>query len=246
MPLMATAAMAAVATGCYDSTPDSDLAVLLQPQTSSTVWDSRGYPAPDNGCRRLPLRPIGGSLASVFSDLNGVHMEHARRAGIKPIENSRDAWLNTSGMVHVRSCDLFLVDRLTHSYPYLTEDAATLLHDICRGFADSLASRGGGAYRPKVTSMLRTGSSVRRLRRVNRNASSESAHSYGTTFDLSYSKFICDDTSATLRTVEDLKILLGEIVAGLRAQGRCVVKHERRQGCFHITVCAPTDSLTSL
>lgn len=59
MPLMATAAMAAVATGCYDSTPDSDLAVLLQPQTSSTVWDSRGYPAPDNGCRRLPLRPIG-------------------------------------------------------------------------------------------------------------------------------------------------------------------------------------------
>ncbi len=87
---------------------------------------------------------------------------------------------------------------------------------------------------------------MRRLRRVNRNASSESAHSYGTTFDLSYSKFICDDTTATKRTFEDLKNLLGEIVAGLRAQGRCVVKHERRQGCFHITVCAPTDSLTSL
>lgn len=81
---------------------------------------------------------------------------------------------------------------------------------------------------------------VGKLRRVNRNASSESAHSYGTTFDISYSKFICDDPSKPHRTFEDLKNLLAEVVFALRAEGRCLVKHERRQACFHITAAPPT------
>ena len=117
--------------------------------------------------------------------------------------------------------------------------AADLLRDICRRFADSLAARGGGAYRPKVTSVLRTPMTVGRLRRVNGNATTESAHQYGTTFDISYSKFVCDDTTATLRTFEDLKNLLAEIIFDLRKQGRCLVKHERRQACFHITAAPP-------
>jgi hypothetical protein len=142
--------------------------------------------------------------------------------------------------VAVRSCKDFYVDRLSHSYPYLTRSGAILLHEIGRRFNDSLAARGGGAYRIKVTSLLRTGHTVGRLRRVNRNATATSAHQYGATFDISYSKFICDDSTATRRSFEDLKNLLAEIVDGLRDEGRCFVKHERRQACFHIT--ARTDN----
>ena len=131
------------------------------------------------------------------------------------------------------------MDSLTHSYPYLVPEAAELLADIGRAFRDSLDARGGGDYRIKVTSMLRTPATVRSLRRVNRNATEESTHQYGTTFDISYSKFICDNPAATRRTFEDLKNLLGEILYDLRASGRCYVKYEYRQSCFHITVRPP-------
>ena len=82
--------------------------------------------------------------------------------------------------------------------------------------------------------MLRTPRLVKRLRRRNRNAVDTSAHLYGTTFDISYAKFICDSTRVP-RTQEDMKNLLGEVVYAMREQGRCYVKYERKQGCFHIT-----------
>lgn len=226
--------------GCSSSRPDPTLEAILTPVADTVaagVWASGGVTAPEQGCSRLPLRHIGGSIGRVFSDGNDVHLAHARRAGIKPIEQTEDAWNATRGLVKIRSCSLFYIQPLTHSYPYLTRDAADLLNEICARFRDSLRSRGGGSYRPKVTSVLRTQASVGRLRRVNRNALSESAHCYGTTFDISHSKFICDDSTATGRTFEDLKNLLAEVVADLRAQGRCVVKYERRQACLHITVC---------
>ncbi len=57
------------------------------------------------------------------------------------------------------------VDELTHSHhPYLVSEAASLLHDVGRRFNDSLMARGGGNYRIKVTSALRTLESVNRLK----------------------------------------------------------------------------------
>lgn len=192
-------------------------------------------PSPDSGCIKLRLRPIGGSLGAVFNDVNDVHLEAACQTGFQPIYNNNDAWYNPHDLVRLRSNRLYFLDSLTHSYPYLTENAALLLEEIGHRFTDTLAARGGGYYRFKVTSVLRTDATVGRLRRVNRNASSNSAHCYGTTFDISYAKFICDDSTGVRRTEEDLKNLLGEVLADLRAHGKCKVKHERRQGCFHIT-----------
>ena len=95
-------------------------------------------------------------------------------------------------------------------------------------------ARGGKKYKIRVTSILRTEGSVAKLRRVNRNASDASAHQFGTTFDISYSKFMCCDSSYVIRQ-EDLKNILGEILNNLRNEGRCFVKYEVKQGCFHIT-----------
>lgn len=213
--------------------PKTSLAEILVPHNHN-IYDEHLDSAPDDGCVRIPLRPIG-HLYRLFNDSNAVQLEAARTLGIKPLNSLRDAWHNDRQLVPVASSPFYYVDELTHSYPYLVPEAAELLRDIGAAFHDSLQARGGGYYRIKVTSLLRTPATVQSLRRVNRNATTESTHSYGTTFDISYSRFICDDEDAPHRTFEDLKNLLGEVLLDMKRQGRCYVKMERRQACFHIT-----------
>lgn len=175
-----------------------------------------------------------GRLADVFNDSNKYQYAYAERLGISPITDLRGAYFTRKPLRHISSCDLYLVDNLTHSLPFLVPEAARLLDDIGRNFIDSLASRGADGYRIKVTSLLRTSSSVKRLRRVNVNATDSSTHQFGTTFDLSYVKFHCLDTTRTIHD-GDLKNLLAEVLIDLRSQQRCLVKFERKTGCFHIT-----------
>lgn len=211
-----------------------ELEAVLNIDTSN-VYAILTDSAPDAGCVRLTTYPPRVPMGKAFGDLNDAHLEHARKEGIHPIHDNASAWRNGVGIVEVRSDSTLFIDELTHSYPYLLPHAADLLHEIGRRFHDTLQARGGGDYRIKVTSLLRTDATVGRLRRVNRNASAESAHSYATTFDISYSKFICDNSEGTARTFEDLKNLLAEIVYDLRSEGRCLVKREHRQACLHIT-----------
>lgn len=195
-------------------------------------WTERMDSMPPGGTRLDVDRRI--AHGRVFNDSNYLHIEAASALGISPIDTEEDAWNLKRPMVHLQSCEDYYIDKLTHSLPYLVPEAEQLLHEIGRAFRDSLAARGGGEYRIKVTSILRTNSSIRRLRRRNGNAVGGSAHLYGTTFDLSYSNFACDSVT-TPRTTEDLKLLLAEILRDFRDRGRCYVKHERKQSCFHIT-----------
>lgn len=216
------------------------LAAILYPADTANPYAAVMPPAPDDNCVRMRINGIGGTLGRVFNDSNAHHLEYASANGARPIHDMKSLWEQSKDMEEVVSGKTLYIDSLTHSYAYLRPHAKALLDEIGQRFADSLAARGGGAYRLKVTSILRTEMTVGKLRRVNRNASSESAHSYGTTFDISYSKFICDDPSKPHRTFEDLKNLLAEVVFALRAEGRCLVKYERRQACFHITAAPPT------
>lgn len=225
---------------------DSHLAYLLADKPTINPYAESGRPAPDGGCTPLRVRmPEGGSLHRMFNDSNAAHLVYARAGGMKPIESFADAWQQGQGLTRIVSNEYLYIDTLTHSYPYLRPQAADLLEEIGRRFADSLYSHGGGAYRLKVTSLLRSDLTVGKLRRVNRNATTESAHRYGTTFDISYSKFICDNPDGTRRTFEDLKNLLARIVWDLRAEGRCLVKHERHQACFHITAAPAADTTST-
>lgn len=227
-----------------DTVPASLLALLADNGDEPGCYAVKPADAPDSGCVRLRVNWPGGTFGTVFNDSNYRHLAFARAAGIKPLESAADAWRHGIGLVEIKSDRYLFVDSLSHSFPFLKPHAAQLLSEIGKRFADSLRARGGGAYRPKVTSILRTPLSVGKLRRVNRNATAESAHQYATTFDISYSKFVCDNPDSTGRTFEDLKNLLAEIIYELRAQGRCLVKHERHQACFHITAAPPSDSLT--
>lgn len=191
-------------------------------------------PHPDLAPVKLHVSKRVGNLARQFNDLQDSHLEVATRVGIKPIESLHDIWMERTPVVRIHTCDDFVLDDLTHSHPYLTAGAAELLHDLGRRFNDSLAVRGGGNYHIKLTSALRTEESVKRLSRRNINAVKQSTHLFGTTFDISYAKFPCDSVTVP-RTDGDLKNLLAEILLDLRDEGRCLVKYERKQGCFHIT-----------
>lgn len=183
---------------------------------------------------KMKINSLGGTLGRMFNDSNYLHIASAERIGITPLAGPRSAWEAGASLERLQSCREYYLDNLTHSLPYLVPRAHRLLTDIGAAFRDSLQARGGGDYRIKVTSVLRTPRLVKRLRRRNRNAVDTSAHLFGTTFDISYSKFICDSTKVP-RTQEDMKNLLGEVVAAMRDQGRCYVKYERKQACFHIT-----------
>ena len=90
-----------------------------------------------------------------------------------------------------------------------------------------------------VTSVLRTVKDVKKLRRRNVNASANSAHCYGTTFDVSWKRFekVEDPDGRPMQDVgaDTLKLVLAEVLRDLQKAQRCYVKYEVRQGCFHIT-----------
>lgn len=219
-----------------EAMPQGDIAMLLAPfdkARKQNPYEAHMDSMPAGGVK-MKINFLGGTLGRVFNDSNYLHISTAREVGISPLSGIRSAWEAGARLERLQSCQEYYLDNLTHSLPYLVPKAHRLLSDIGAAFRDSLQARGGGHYRIKVTSVLRTPRLVKHLRRRNRNAIDTSAHLFGTTFDISYAKFICD--SATMpRTQEDLKNLLGEVVFAMRQNGRCYVKYERKQACFHIT-----------
>lgn len=213
------------------------LMAILSPD--DTIWYQNRYVAhydsmPPGGIK-MKINGLGGTLGRVFNDSNKYHIASAEQNGIEPLYSIGQAWDEARKLERLETCEAYYLDELTHSMPYLVPKAHRLLKDIGIAFRDSLEARGGGYYRIKVTSVLRTPSLIKRLRRRNRNAVDTSAHLFATTFDISYLKFICD-TPSIPRTQEDMKNLLGEVIDDMRRQERCYVKYERKQACYHITV----------
>lgn len=184
----------------------------------------------------LPMK-WKGDYRTAFNDSNYVHWAEAERIGIEPMTDTRSHWQTRQPLVKVTSCKDFYVENLTHSRPYLIPKAHAMLHEIGRRFCDTLQSRGGGDYRIRVTSVLRTPESVKKLRRSNKNATDSSVHQLGTTIDISYARFAADSDKKP-RSAYDLKAILAEVLLAMRQEGKCWVKYEHKQPCFHITVRA--------
>lgn len=188
---------------------------------------------------RGPLKRIwyNGSYNRDFNDLNDVQLEMAKKIGITPATTREEAEKVIDDMEEIKTNDFYEVEKLTHSIPYLIPDAADLLENIGKNFQDSLSNLNAPLYKVKVTSVTRTVTDVKNLNKRNRNASKNSTHQYGTTFDLSWVRFTKIDEKDTLNIDKDhLKMVLAMVLRDLKNEERCYVKHERRQGCFHITV----------
>ena len=164
--------------------------------------------------------------------MNGKHLKAAKEWGIVPIKKEEDFEERLRMMEKIESCRYYEVDELTHSLPYLVPRAEKLLETIGRNFRDSLDSKDLPSRKIIVTSVLRTASTIKKLRKKNINASANSAHVYGTTFDIAYARY----KGAKKEETDKLKSVLAEVLQDLRKRELCYVRYEYKQGCFHITV----------
>lgn len=187
--------------------------------------------------------PVKNRVTSVprfetsFPDLNDVQLATASRLGIPMIENRDEAHHRMKDLVYIADNPFYSVQRLHQSIPYLVPRAATLLNQIARAFNDSLATKGYPPHKLLITSVLRTKADVQKLRGFNSNASENSCHQYGTTFDISYNRFleIESDGKSNIRWVTVYKSILAEVLNDMREMGACYVKYEVHQSCFHVT-----------
>ncbi len=206
--------------------------LLLRARPELTLVDAQGKPVK----RRVTSVK---SFQGCFPDLNDVQLATAQRIGIASAANREEAAKRKEELVYVGDNPFYVVKELTHSVPYLVPRASTLLTEISRAFVDSLASKGLPFHKLVVTSVLRTQHDISRLRRVNVNASENSCHQYGTTFDIGYNQYVRvgdPDAPAQPQTWGvTLKSVLAEVLEDQRQMGTCYVKYEHRQACFHIT-----------
>jgi hypothetical protein len=169
-----------------------------------------------------------------FDDGVDKHREVTRNSTLKtPPRNLGHIrqYVADSQLAPINNGNGYLLAKMTYSYPYLTVKSVDFLEELGQAYREACKKK-GVPYRPFViTSALRTYESVARLTRVNRNAIKESAHLYGTTFDISWRGFGAEKTPSQ----KNLNVLIA-VLEDFREAGACYVKYERQQACFHITV----------
>lgn len=215
------------------------VAVSQSSQTSPSNLSSNLSPASSAGHasssspRSHRIRSVA-SYAEAFPDTNAVQLVAAQKWGVTPVKNREDAESRKRELVYIGANPYYHVDPLYSSIPYLVPRAAVLLQDIGRAFFDSLYVKGVPLHQVIVTSVLRSQDDVVKLRRRNGNATENSCHLYGTTFDICYNRY---HTVGSREVRNDtLKYVLSEVLRDLREQQRCYIKYEVKQGCFHMTV----------
>lgn len=192
----------------------------------------------DGSLARHPIFSVH-DFGKTFPDQNDVQLQSAVSLGVPPIDNRDQAESMKGKLVYVGSNPYFCVERLRSSVPYLVPRAAILLQDIGQSFFDSLQVKSIPLHKIIVTSVMRSKEDVAHLRSHNGNATQNSCHMYGTTFDVSYNRYLTVEASDVPRRRvrnDSLKWVLSEVLRDMRERGRCYIKYEVKQGCFHITV----------
>ena len=173
------------------------------------------------------------SYKDAFPDLQETQIVAANKNGVRPVQNREEAEKRKNDLVYVGESPYYHVDKLHSSIPYLVPRAAMLLQDIGQAFYDSLYMKGVPLNQLIVTSILRTKDDVARLQRHNGNATDNSCHLYGTTFDICYNRY--HPVEQEVRN-DTLKWVLSEVLRDIRRAERAYIKYEVKQGCFHMTV----------
>ena len=184
------------------------------PTRYADVWDEFA------GMEKPTYHRIRGvvSYHKEFPDLQDTQLAAAKQWGVAPVPNRQAAEARKDELVYIGSSEL--------------------LQTIGRNFLDSLAVKGIPLHRIVVSSVLRTEEDVTKLQRRNPNATEQSCHLFGTTFDISYTTYETVTPPGEQRRAvrnDSLKYVLSEVLRDLRKQERCFIKHEVKQPCFHIT-----------
>lgn len=180
-----------------------------------------------------------GNYSTAFNDLHELHMAEATKQGFSPMATRRDTSRMKGKIVYYKPgvYENFVVDSLPHSMPVMIPPVAKLIEEIAVDFRDSLKMIDYPDCKIVVTSITRTDEDIKDLRRRNRNAISDSAHRFGTTFDISWLNFERVDSLDTRMAYNRvLKRTLGQVLYSMQQRNKCYVKYEENQMCFHITI----------
>lgn len=183
-------------------------------------------------------------MRSMKTYLNEAHLKEAHKSKIDtPIKSQ--AYFNNNLKEYCKKADLekistnplYAVGRLTYSLPYVNEETVEFLELLGERMEKSLKEKGIKHYRFVLTSVLRTLKDQRQLQRVNANATpNETSHYYGTTFDISQTRFLMSDNKESVYSYRLRNLLARELIQ-LQEEGECYVIIESREKCFHVTVC---------
>ena len=171
-----------------------------------------------------------------FNDMQDKQKVAALANGLAPFKSRAEIEENygklrfTRKLVRIESNPKYVVRELSSSSPYVVPKVRDLLEDIAVRFQKKTQSK----TRFIVTSVLRTEEDVKKLRKTNVNASTNSCHCNATTIDISYVRF--EEDRVKPRDLYQLRLALAQTLHELRKEGRCYVKIERKQYCYHITV----------
>jgi len=163
-----------------------------------------------------------------FNHLNDVQLRAAKKYGVRPPKNREEIEKQKDKLVKITNTRYYQVLPLTSSSPYLVPRAADFLTALGR----LMQEYNGTNSRFLISSVLRSQADVSKLGKINGNASENSTHCYGTTVDITYSRFDIRGKTTEGKLKEDLARALYD----MQEMGYCYVKYERKQPCFHITV----------
>ena len=238
--LVASAGAQDVVSGDASSSEAADLKKDELSVTPDTASDSRFSIFFDKNGKEVKHRIFSvPHFGNTFPDQQDVQIVAASRHGVATVQNREEAEHSKGKLVYVGSNPFFYVDKLNNSIPYLVPRASVLLQDIGRAYFDSLQIKGIPLHKIIVTSILRTKDDVSKLRTRNGNATENSCHLYGTTFDVCYNRYKQIQTEKQPRRQvqnDTLKWVFSEVLRDFREKNRCYIKYEVKQGCFHITV----------
>lgn len=209
----------------------------------------------DRRLRRVRNLTIPERIA-LRRDVNERHIERARQLGVR-VTGSVEPLVAAGQLVRLADTTAYwIVRELDYSIPYVTPDTEAMLREIGQRFHIPLDSLGVPRFRLDITSALRTPDQHAELRRRNSNASRvESAHEFGTTVDIAYRRYAppADGTFADVTDVPqwmsdsllvetarergaELQAALGRVLQDMQREGKLLVRMERRQTVYHITV----------
>ena len=210
----------------------------------------------DKKLRRVP-NLTRAEKSSLLRDVNAVQIARARRMGVP--RGSRIEEMTRSGRL-VKLADTteyWIIRELDYSVPSVTPATEAMLAEIGERFQARLDSLGLPRYRLDITSVMRTPEKQSALRKRNANASRvESSHEFGTTVDIAYRKYAppardsvgtpLDPATRQLtdslivhvaqERAAEMQAILGRVILEMRRQGLLLVRMERRQTVYHITV----------
>mgnify|MGYP001174339789 CR=1 FL=1 len=168
-----------------------------------------------------------------LKDGQSKYIKLAIKNGILKCDNEDDLLKNTK-LTKIENSKYFIIDYLTHSYPYLTESGKSLLNKIGENFNLKLANSELKDTKFYVTSLTRTTESIERLRKCNKNSNKQSAHLYGECFDITYTRFLNRSVKLKQCHLNYLKEVLASVIFDLKKNKKCWAVTETKQTCFHV------------